>query len=391
MICNRIEVEHFRNIERASVSFSEGVNVLLGANAQGKTNLLEAIYVASGSRSFRAFRDAELVQFGSEYARVDMDFTAARPEHITMKFTPGRRRLVEINKNKITRLSDMMGRFRCVLFSPEHLELIKGAPAVRRDFLDNAISQLRPMYGVSLEKYEKILKERNALLKTALEDRATFDKTIDYWSQALAHEAAILSRFRESYVRQAGGYLVDCFRKMSQKTGAVEEVPSLAYQGSAGLADYSDLDVTKARYETLLRDNREREIYAGTTLYGIHKDDLVICLGGREARMYASQGQQRSLALALKLAEGELVRKECGEYPVFLLDDVLSELDFARRAYLIEEICDKQVIMTTCEIEKDQKYKNARIIRVKKGIFTQSGGEETKNNGKTDESGGIKI
>lgn len=366
MFCNKIELKNFRNIEHASVEFTDGVNILLGSNAQGKTNLLEAIYTASTGKSFRAAKEAELLRFGCDHASISLEFTDTRRQRLDIKYMTGRRRQIEINGNKITKLSDMVGRFRCVLFCPEHLSLIKGAPAERRDFLDEAISQLRPMYLVALTKYEKILKQRNTLLRNAQDDRTTFSETIGYWSEALAHEAAILSRFRESYVAQVQNFMQACFSQMSEKTGKTDEVPTLLYRGSSEQESYQDLGETKEKYMKLLTSNVEREIFAGTTLYGVHKDDLEICLGGKPARQFASQGQQRSLALALKLAEGEISKKESGEYPVFLLDDVLSELDFARREYLIEEIKDKQVIMTTCEI-RDEAYGGANIIRVKDG------------------------
>ncbi len=350
------------------MEFSEGVNVLVGRNAQGKTNLLEAIYLASAGKSFRAMRDAELVRFDTDFTSVELSFTDERKQKIEIQYIPGRRRTIRINSNKVTKLSDFVGRFRCVLFCPEHLELVKGAPAIRRQFLDDAISQLRPMYSVALNKYERILKQRNALLKHAMENRAAFDETIGFWSEQLAHEAAILSRFRESYVAQAENFMTECFSELSQKTGATGETPALVYRASAGLDRYEDLGQTKEVYLKLLNENLEREIYAGTTLWGPHKDDVEIFLGTRPARLYASQGQQRTLALAMKLAEGEIVKKESGSYPVFLLDDVLSELDSTRRAYLTEEIRDKQVIMTTCEILEEDA--TARIIHVENGIFT---------------------
>lgn len=368
MFCNQVEVKNFRNISEARVSFTDGVNILLGSNAQGKTNLLEAVYIASSGKSFRAQRDAELISFGSDFASLKIEFTDVRKQKLEIQYAGGRRSKILLNDNKITRLSDLAGRFRCVLFCPEHLSLIKGAPAVRRDFLDIAISQLRPMYIVSLGKYEKILKQRNSLLKNALEDRAAFQQTIAYWSEALAHEAAILSKFRASYAVQVQNFMQECFADMSKVTGAKGELPTLLYCGSAQLESYEDMNTTKEKYWKLLSENLEREIYAGTTLYGVHKDDLEIFLGGKSARQYASQGQQRSLALALKLAEGEIVKKESGEFPVFLLDDVLSELDFGRREYLVDEIKDKQVIMTTCEI-RDESYQNANIIKVSSGSF----------------------
>lgn len=368
MICNKVTVTNFRNAAEGSVEFCEGVNILLGNNAQGKTNLLEAVWLAASARSFRATREEQLIKFGEDFAVISVDFTDARRQNITMKYQRGRRHSYEINRNKVTRLSDMVGRFRCVLFCPEHLTLIKGAPAIRRDFLDAAISQLRPMYVVALDKYEKILKQRNNLLKTALDNRAVYDATIGDWNEQLAHEAAILSKFRQSYVAQLEYNIKQSFAEMSRCTGRENEIPTLRYVGSAGLDSYDDMNATKEVYLRLLRQNAEREIFAGTTLYGAHKDDFEIELGGTSARVFASQGQQRSLALALKLAEGEIIKKECGEYPVFLLDDVLSELDAARRAYLISEIKNKQVIMTTCELDPTL-YPTAKIIEVENGGY----------------------
>ena len=368
MICNRVEIKNFRNSEHAVVEFDEGVNVLLGSNAQGKTNLLEAVYLACTAKSFRATNDSQLIKFGSDFAFVSVDFTDTRRQNVSFNYQVGKRRQIELNKNKVTKISDMIGRFKCVLFCPEHLSLIKGAPAVRRDFLDFAICQLRPMYTVALQKYERILKERNTLLKNALDDRQTYDNTIEFWNEQLCHEAAIISRMRESYIKQAEAYMVDCFAQMSKRTGRENEIPTLKYKGSSPQESYEDLNVTRDNYMRLLHERPEREIFAGTSLYGVHRDDIEICLGDKPARDFASQGQQRSLALCLKLAEGEIVKKDSGEYPVFLLDDVLSELDEGRRKYLIDEIKDKQVIMTSCENDSEL-YKNAHVITVKDGTY----------------------
>ena len=370
MVCNKVEIRNFRNSEFAEVEFTDGVNVLFGSNAQGKTNLLEAVYLACTSKSFRATNDSQLIRFGSDGAFVSVDFTDTRKQNITFKYQLGKRRQIELNKNKVTKISDMIGRFKCVLFCPEHLSLIKGAPAVRREFLDFAISQLRPMYAVALQKYERILKERNSLLKNALDDRETYDKTIEFWNEQFCHEAAIISRMRESYIKQAEAYMAECFIEMSKRTGRENEFPTLKYIGSSKQESYEDMQVTRDNYMRLLHERPEREIYAGTSLYGIHKDDIEICLGDKSARDFASQGQQRSLALCLKLAEGEIVKKDSGEYPVFLLDDVLSELDDGRKMYLIDEIKNKQVIMTSCE-NNPELYKTANVIEVKDGVYTK--------------------
>ncbi len=370
MICNEIRVVNFRNTREAHVTFTPGVNILLGNNAQGKTNLLEAIWLASSAKSFRATREDQLIRFGEDFASLSVDFTDSRRQNITMKYNRGRRHAYEINKNKVVRLADMIGRFRCVLFCPEHLELVKGAPAVRREFLDAAISQLRPMYVVALEKYERILKQRNNLVRSAADDPSAYRLTIDDWNRQLAHEAAILSKLRQSYIEQMSLTLKENFAAMAEFCGREQEVPELIYQSSSGLSDLSDLTATKEAYLQKLAADQAREIFAGTTLHGTHKDDMIITLSGNDARIFASQGQQRTLALGLKLCEGEMIKRECGEYPVFLLDDVLSELDATRRAFLVTQINNKQVILTTCEPDTSL-FSSANIIRVQNGSYFQ--------------------
>jgi DNA replication and repair protein RecF len=365
MQCNAVSLAGFRNIEEATVRFSPGVNVLYGENAQGKTNLLEAIFYASVGRSFRSAHNAQMIRFGAESADIELDFKdSKREQNIHVRIFHDKQKLMEKNGVRAQRLSDIMGSFRAVLFCPEHLSLIKDGPSERRAYLDMAISRMYPMYIYSLQKYNYALKQRNALLKTAYSDRRTFEDTVELWNMQLAHEAALISDMRLKFIRRAEVYIDKFFSEM---TGGAEK-PKVIYDGSSGQKEeeYADRKKTEEKYLELLSGSYDREISAGATLFGIHKDDLDISLNGKSARIYASQGQQRSLALAMKLAEGEISKKESGEYPVFLLDDVLSELDFARREYLIEEIKGKQVIMPTCEI-RDEVYGTANIIRVKDG------------------------
>ena len=348
MQCNAVSLVNFRNIERASVRFSPCVNVLYGNNAQGKTNLLEAIYFASIGRSFRSLHAKECIAFGKESAALSVDFEAqGRVQNITMQLFQSRIRSVEKNHVRVSKMSELMGAFRAVLFCPEQLSLVKGGPAERRQFLDIAISAREPAYLAALQRYGHILKQRNALIRAAEKDRSVFDATVDLWSQQLAREGAYIARSRKRYVEKAGPYMAACFAEMTSS----REVPLLNYQGCdrAEVPDYEDLAAIEARLYERLCKNHEREIGAGATLYGVHKDDIEILLNEKDARSFASQGQQRSLSLAMKIAEGELCREDCGEYPVFLLDDVLSELDGARREYLLHKIKGKQVIMTTCE------------------------------------------
>ncbi len=366
MYCKRVSVVDFRNICSQEIEFSDGVNVISGENAQGKTNLLESIYYVSVGKSFRAAQSSEIIRFGEKMAQISLDFhDSVRDQNIKMRIFRDKKRQVEKNGVRIDRLSDIVGSFRTVLFCPEHLSLVKEGPSLRRNYLDIAISRQRPMYLHSLQKYNYILKQRNQLIKNALKDRVTFDKTVDLWSEQLAHEAAVISKFRAEFINKVDTHVKNCFFDMSSD----REKPQVEYVGSSRqeAEEYGDVVATEKKYLSLLCENHEKEIYAGATLFGTHKDDMSVLLNSRPARMFASQGQQRSLSIALKLAEGEICFSEFGDYPVFLFDDVLSELDSKRRDYLINRIKSKQVIMTSCD---KNEIREARKITVRDGIYS---------------------
>ena len=365
MYCKKVNVKDFRNICSEEIKFCDGVNVISGENAQGKTNLLEAIYYISVGKSFRATQNSEIIRFGAERSIVDLKFDdGIREQNIKMTIFKEKKRQAEKNGVRIDKLSDIVGSFRTVLFCPEHLSLVKEGPALRRNYLDIAISRIRPMYLHSLQKYNYILKQRNQLIKNAITDRKTFDDTVDLWSEQLAHEAAIISKFRADFIRKVDSHVKTCFLDMSNQ----KEIPEISYVGSSKLDpdEYYDVEASEKRYIELLLSNHEREIYAGTTLYGAHKDDMNVILNGKPARFFSSQGQQRSISIALKLAEGEICYSEFSDYPVFLFDDVLSELDAKRRDYLINRIKNKQVIMTSCD---KNEIREANMIKVVDGKY----------------------
>ena len=367
MECKRIRIKDFRNIERAEIEFDSGVNILCGENAQGKTNLLEAIAWGSLGKSFRTSRDEEMVRFGADYTEVGLDFCdSVREQNITLRLMAGKRKHIEHNKIKVGRVSDIVGVFRTVLFCPEHLSLIKEGPAERRNYLDIAISQLYPVYLKSLQRYNQILKQRNQLVRNAEDDRGTFLATVELWSRQLAHEAAIIARYRYRYLTRAREHIKSCFFEMMGE----KETPDAIYVGSSKQSpeEYENMERTEDVYFQLLMSHHDREIGAGSTLWGIHKDDVEILLNGKPARQFASQGQQRSLALAMKLAEGDVCAAVCGETPVFLFDDVFSELDPTRRAYLSGKLRDRQVIITTCE---PSGIVGGKLITVKEGTFVE--------------------
>ena len=249
------------------------------------------------------------------------------------------------------------------------MSLIKDGPLERRTYLDIAISRISPKYIYALQRYSYFLKQRNALIKSAQKDRSIFDATIDLWSEKLASEAAEISFYRLSFIKRVNNIVSSCFAQMTGKKESVD----IIYRGSASLSDdeYLDKELVKKRYVELLSSSYDREILLGSTLYGIHKDDIEIKLNSKNARNFASQGQQRSLALALKLAEGEICFEEFGDYPVFLFDDVLSELDETRRDFMIRFAEGKQVIITTCETVVLEKLKADKKILVKNGTYEE--------------------
>ena len=370
MQCKKISIQNFRNIRQAEVQFQPGVNILIGENAQGKTNLLESIYFSALTKSFRTPHETDVISFDEDFVRILLEFESnQRSETIQILFNKGKKKSVEYNHGKINRMNEIIGVFKIVLFSPEHLSLIKEGPGMRRNYLDIAISQLRPVYLSSFQRYNRILKQRNSLIKKVKENRKAVMETIEFWNEQLAKEAATITRYRSKYLERVREHVAFFFQEMTGEN----EIPEIRYNSSSKLkeSDCFDFDKVKNSYLNLLSGNLEKELAAETTLYGIHRDDMDILLNGKFARLYASQGQQRSLALALKLAEGEIIREECGEYPVFLFDDVLSELDNQRKQYLVSKILGKQVILTTCEELDSFKEKDASVhfIHVKEGKF----------------------
>jgi len=365
MTCTGIAVRNFRNIEQAEVRFDDGINVLVGENAQGKTNLLEAIFYVSVGKSFRVNHASEILRFGEEQAQISLNFRdSIREQNITMRIFRDKARQVEINRVRVSKLSDIVGSFRAVLFCPEHLSLIKDGPAMRRHYMDVAISRLYPAYMRTLQRYGTILKQRNALIRDAYKNRDVFDSTIELWSLQLAHEAAVISKYRSAFLARTDQKVKTCFVEMMGE----KELPEVMYVASCrgdGM-DFDNVQQTEERYISLLTSSYDREIAMGGTLWGIHKDDMDIRLNGKSARLYGSQGQQRSLSLALKLAEGEICFDEYGDHPVYLFDDVLSELDVHRRRFLLERIRDKQVIMTCCE---NHELRGASVITVSGGRY----------------------
>lgn len=383
MKLTRFEAENYRNIEKAHIEFSPGINLLFGQNAQGKTNVMEGIYTFSRGKSFRAGSDGEQVRFGSRGFRLEIAFADKnREQTLSYRYTGGKRERCR-NGAPLDSLREMLGVFRTVLFTPDHLALVKGGPAERRLFLNVAISQLRPAYITLFGRYNSILEHRNSLLRTAQKTGFADEEQIEVFSRAMAETCAEISLYRQAYLRAAAPEAM----RVTDELSSGKEHLALGYEGDvqASLpplhegerpfdcligADGEKKRLTDAYFD-LLSQHTGREIAAGCSLYGVHRDDIDIRLNEKNARVFASQGQQRSLALALKSAEGEISHAETGEYPVFLFDDVLSELDESRRAFVLSEMKDRQVIITACD-RADIGDAEAQVIYVKEGTYGPS-------------------
>lgn len=345
--------KNYRNLSDEKIFPSEGINVIYGDNAQGKTNLIECIWLFTGGRSFRGSKDSELISFGEKRALTELCFYSKNREHtISMEISGGKRSAVlnDVPKNY---LSQIVGVFCAVVFSPDHLTLIKNGPEERRNFIDAAICQIKPGYAVRLSRYKKVLNERNALLKDIPKHRELEDM-LDIWNERLASEGAVITAERKKYVKKLSELAAGFYDGIS---GGKENL-SVSYR--SGCTD--DINSVQEIKDSLLRtleSKQSDDIYCGYTTSGVHRDDLAIKINGREARNFGSQGQQRSAVLSLKLAEAAVSGDENGEKPVILLDDVLSELDESRQNYLLHKLQGLQVFITCCEkeIEADSKFR----------------------------------
>ncbi len=342
MYLKKFKAKNYRNIEECELIFDRGVNLLVGENAQGKTNALEGIYSFARGKSFRGASDAELMRFDTDGFETQITFEDKnREQTLFYSYLDGKRNRLR-NGVKMTKVSDTLGHFRAVLFYPEHLQIIKGGPSERRELINVAISQLNSQYVHDYSAYVKILENRNFLLKNAMKGGYVDMQELSAWSEQLAEYAARIHHARDVYIRGLAPHAAAYLKDISLEKEALD----LTY-----ISDTQKEGIEEARedYLKLFTENTVRECAAGCTLWGVHRDDVEFILDGRAARTYASQGQQRSCVLAVKLAEGEYARERTGDYPVYLFDDVLSELDGNRRGYVLGMSNERQLILTACD------------------------------------------
>ena len=363
MIINRLQFEGFRNLEDCEITPDSGVNVIFGTNAQGKTNLLEGIWLLSGNRSFRGARDKELIKFGKEYARLKIDFfSEEREQTAEILFQKGKKE-VKINGIKQPSSSSLIGKICVVVFSPEHLSLVKSGPSERRKFIDNAICQIKPGYVETLSNYNRTLVQRNALLKDIPYHSELLD-TLDIWDYRLSVLGSNVIRMRSNYIERLN------ISAKKYHSGISDGSENLEIDYSCGFSDEDRESGVKVRDSLIerLKQSRSEDIKDGHTSVGPHRDDIEIFINGENVRTFGSQGQQRSCVLSMKIAEAELIKIAVSQEPIVLLDDVLSELDSKRQEFLLNKIFDRQVFITCCEAASVERLKGGRLFEVKKGV-----------------------
>jgi len=348
MHVERLTLYDFRNYEQLELTPAPTINVLYGQNGAGKTNILEALHLIGLGRSHRAARDAEMVRTGAAAYRISAT-VARRQASLTIELTyrASGRKEIRLNAARQRRLSDLLGQFNVIVFSPEDLQLIKGSPVLRRRYLDFALSQISPAYGHALARYNEALLQRNNLLRDLGGPRAS-SAVLDVWDEQLAeHGAELLTRRAAAMTRIAALAAAEHDRI----TNGQEQLIAAYAPSPAGC--FSDVDRATAR-DALLRaivETRREDVLRGQTLVGPHRDDIHLRINGRNGRQFASQGQQRTAALALKLAELAYIAAAVHDDPVLLLDDVFSELDDSRRGCLLATISDRiQTFITTTNL-----------------------------------------
>lgn len=361
MKLKKLKIKNFRNYKDQELNFDQNLNIFLGDNAQGKTNLLESIHLLSLTRSHRTYKDKELILINEDQADLYAEIENKNSKLVLELQISNKGKKTKVNYLNQSKLSDFVGRLNVVLFSPEDLSLIKGSPSVRRKFIDMELGKIKPVYLQYLNEYQKVLKQRNSLLKQQKID----DLVLDIYDEQLANYGSKLIKDRMQFIAKLKKIAV----KLHQELSMNQEELMINYKPSV----FFDNNIEKMFLDEL-KANRKKDIENKNTLKGPHRDDLAIYINEKEVQKFGSQGQQRLSTLSLKLSEVELINQEIGEYPILLLDDVMSELDNNRQISLMKLIENKvQTFITTTTLEHLKLNDNLQpaIFDVSNGIVTE--------------------
>ena len=334
MWINNIKIKNFRNYYEQEIDLNENINIFYGENAQGKTNIIEAIFLCSMGKSFRAKKDKEMINLNSENASIEIEYQKTDRDG-KIKINIGNKKSVSVNGVKIKKLSELLGNINVVIFTPDDINILKGGPSNRRRFLDIMISQLRPNYMYNLNLYLKTLEQRNNYLRQIREQNKD-ESLLDIWDEKISEYAINIYNYRKEFIEKIKNKIKNIHSEITDKKEEIE-------------IEYISECKSKEEYLRLLKQRRKLDIIKGFTTKGVHRDDFMIYINKKELDIYGSQGQHRTAILSLKLSELNIVYDEIGEYPILLLDDFMSELDAKRRNHFLEKIRNTQVIITCTE------------------------------------------
>ena len=360
------KAKNFRNIKNAEIEFSDGINLLIGKNAQGKTNVAEGIYLFSRGKSFRGATDNELISFDESGFYISVDYLGKSGDYKLEYSVQGKEKSRKKNGYRVSSITELIDDFKCVLFVPDDLNIVKGSPELRREFLNIASAKYTADYIKFYKGYKIATENRNCILKNAKNGLYYDMGELIAWGNSVAGYASHICEIRREYVEKIEKHA----KKILYEISSGKEELSMRYKSDID-ESISGVKNIEEEYKRIFSSDIDREIGAGFSLFGPCRDDIEIMINGKDARSFSSQGQKRSVILAIKLAEGEVIKKKFGEYPVFIFDDVMSELDEWRRKYIIENIKEKQIIITSCEKEN---YENIadRVIEVEGGSYVSS-------------------
>ena len=353
-----MKLRYFRNYKELGIEFGNGYNIIYGDNAQGKTNIIEAIFICASGRSHRTSRDIELVSTGEIGYYIKLDMVKDNVDSsVEMIFEKNERKKIKINDIPVKKIGNLMGHLNAVIFSPEDLFIIKEGPSERRRFLDITLSQLRPSYFHDLQQYAKILQQRNMLLKE-ISNRRDLNDTLEVWNNHIIKTGSRIIKARSEFIKRLDVAAAIRHNQLSNGTEKLE----VKYVPSFNTGNQYNLCEIEYDYGKVLEASAKKELFKCTTMYGPHRDDYDIILNDMSTKVYGSQGQQRTAVLSMKLSEIDIMKEDTGDYPVLLLDDVLSELDNKRQEYLFENIEKVQTFITCTDKAFFRKTDNNFII-----------------------------
>ena len=351
MYIEKIKLQNFRNYKQLELNLNKNINIIYGNNAQGKTNILESIFLCSFGKSFRTTKEKEMIKFNETNLIVEV-FYQKKDRDGKIKIEIGDKKQIYLNGIKIKKLSELLGNVNIVIFTPDDINILKDGPAGRRRFLDMMIGQLRPNYVYNLNMYLKTIEQRNNYLRQIREENKP-EEMLEIWDEKLAEYAEIIFNYRNEFIRK----IIQKINKIHSEITENKETLEIEYISNCE---------NKESYLKLLKERRKLDIIKGFTTKGIHRDDFMIYINKKEVGTYGSQGQNRTVVLSLKLAELNVIYDEIGEYPILLLDDFMSELDIERRKNFLNNIKNTQVILTGTE-KIDLPNLEYNLYNVKKG------------------------